>query len=424
MPKADADIYSPNHIPKEAQDEPGKGPRLYSSLLIALSYVLDAQDDPELHHGWRVTAVATAMAQKLMPKQITDVFFAALLHDIGGMGQFSHIVHYPIHHFQGASPEIISHPHLGAFIVKGIPGLESAYEFIADHHEWWDGSGYPSQKAEDEIALGAQLIRITDSVDIAKGFRPGSSPEQAMELAGLLTNVEVGSEVSEAFQSVISQKGFFTKLLDGRKLLSLIHKLESELDLPSFQPYMDVTGAVVSVMARVVDSKHGYMSGHSERVANYSLELARAMDLPHSEIANVRFAALLHDLGKVVVPGSIIDKPGPLSPTEAFQVKHYPMLTMTILRDIAYLPELAEITGHHHERWDGTGYPDGLKGEEIPLLARVLNVADALDAITSLRSYRPARSVAEALQVLQEGSGTQFAPRVVEAARAVWGYTG
>ena len=427
MPGVDfADMYSPHIASKEmaiaGKNAPGGNvPRLFSSLIIALSYLLDAQEDPRLYHGWRVAAVSTAMAKQMLPKQVTDVFFAALLHDVGGMGQFSHMVHYPFRHRQDASPEIIAHPHRGAEIVRAIPGLELAAEFVADHHEHQDGSGYPARKSGDDIPLGAQLIRIADSADIAKTLRPETSPERAIELSEQLADVEVSQEVADAFRSVISKKNFYRELTDETKLLPLIHKLESKLTLPAFRAHSDVTGTVLTVFANVVDAKHGFTSGHSERVETHSLELAKTMNLPHDEITKVRFAALLHDVGKVAVPRSIIDKIGPLTNTELFQIKHYPVLTMAIVGNIAYLSELSWIAGHHHEHWDGTGYPDGLKSEEIPMLSRILAVADAMDAITSARSYRPARSVPEALEILREASGSQFDPRVVDAAHAVWG---
>ena len=419
-----AGMFSPGSAPESKPNSDQKPtevyrPRLFSSLIIALSYVLDVQEDPHLYHGWRVAAVATTMAQQLMEEQVGDVFFASLLHDIGVMGLFSHIVHYPIRHSQEITPEVVAHPHHGAEIVRSIPGLELAAEFVADHHEWWDGNGYPSGKSGEEIPLGAQLIRVADTVDINRRFQPGL-PEQAIELAKLFANIEVSPDVAEAFESVVSQGKFHQELTDETKLLGLIHKIEAGLTLPIFRPCSDVTGTILTIFARIVDSKHGFTSGHSERVAIYAINLAKTLELPHDEITKVRFAGLLHDVGKVSVPASIIDKPGPLDSKELFQIKHYPILTMSIIGDIAYLSELAWTAGHHHEHWDGTGYPDGLLGDEIPLLSRILAVANAMDAITSPRAYRPAKRVDEALVIIRQAAGTQFDPQVVDAAYKVW----
>ncbi len=394
--------------------------RLFGDLIAALSYVLDVQEDPRLYHAWRVAVVAASMAEQIAPAQVSDVFFAALLHDVGAMGNFSHIVHYPTLYSQTSKPEVVSHPQRGKEIIQGIPGLELSAEFVADHHEWWNGSGYPRHKAAEQIPIGAQLIRIADSADMNRRFQPDCSVEQTIRMMGLMARVEVNPDVNEVFRQVISDKEFFRQLVDETSLHVMIQRLESSVTGPVFHPNADTLGTVLTVFARVIDAKHGFTSGHSERVARYAVELARSMELSYSEVVKVRFAGLLHDAGKVAVPRSIIDKPGPLGPSEFMQVKNHPTLTMNILKNIVHLSELAWIAGHHHERWDGTGYPDGLAGEEIPLLSRILAVADAVDAITSPRSYKQEKSASEMLTILHEASGTQFDPQIVDAAHTAW----
>jgi HD-GYP domain-containing protein (c-di-GMP phosphodiesterase class II) len=399
-------------------------PRLFGDLIIALSYILDVQENPNLYHAWRVAAVSGAMAEQLAPGQVTDVFFAALLHDIGAMGRFPHMVHYPTLYSQKANPDVVAHPERGREILSGIPGMELSAGFVADHHEWWSGAGYPARKAGEDIPFGAQVIRLADSAEISKKFRPEASAEQALEEARLMANIEISPEVVEAYRAVISQKEFYRELVDETKLHFLIDKLESGLTLPIFRPNSDVIGTVLTVFARTVDAKHGFTSGHSERVSAYAVDLGKVMELSHHEITKLRFAGLLHDAGKVAVPRSIMDKPGPLGPSEFLWIRHHPILTMDILANIAHLSELAWIAGHHHERWDGGGYPDSLSGEDIPLLSRILAVADAVDAITSLRSYRQTLPITRALEILRQDAGTQFDPHLVEAAHVAWGAPG
>lgn len=394
--------------------------RLFSDLIAALSYVLDVQEDPRLYHAWRVAAVSASMAEQIIPEQTSDVFFAALLHDVGAMGNFSHIVNYPTLYSQKSRPEVVSHPQRGKEIIRGIPGLELSAEFVADHHEWWNGSGYPYRKSADQISIGAQLIRIADSADMNRRFQPDASVEQTIHIMDLMARVEVQPDVTEAFRQVISNGEFYRELVDETRLHVMIQRIETSASSPVFHPSSDVLRTLLTVFARVVDAKHGFTSGHSERVARYAVELARAMNLPHPEVIKISCAGLLHDAGKVAVPRSIIDKPGPLGPNEFDRVKSHPTLTMSIVKNIAHLSELSWIAGHHHERWDGRGYPDGLAGEEIPLLSRVLAVADAVDAITSPRSYKAEKSPAQMLSILHEGSGTQFDPQVVDAAHSAW----
>ena len=395
-------------------------PALFNDLIITMAYILDVQEDPCPYHAWRVGAVSAIMAEQLMPEHATDVFYAGLLHDIGAMGSFSHMMRFPTLNSQKAKPEVVAHPHRGSKIIGSITGMSLAAEFIADHHEWWNGCGYPLRKSEDMISLGAQIIRIADTADLGRKFHSESSPDQAVETARLLENIEISQDVADVFCKVVSREDFFGRLSDDSKLLELVREISTRMTPLRLPRNSDMLGSLLTVAAKMIDSKHCYSSGHSARVAGYAIDLGIALGLTHDEITKIRFAGLLHDAGKVAVRKSIIDKTGPLSPAEFLFVKNHPVLSMEILRDIARLPELAQIALHHHERWDGAGYPNGLKGDEIPLLSRVLAVADSMEAITAQRSYKPARTVREALEILRMASGTQLDPQIVEAAFSIW----
>ncbi|MBP1643639.1 MAG: putative sensor protein [Acidobacteria bacterium] len=156
-------------------------------------------------------------------------------------------------------------------------------------------------------------------------------------------------------------------------------------------------------------------NGHTERVTRATLELAAAMGLPATELPHVRRGALLHDIGKMVVPDRILHKTGALSPEEWEIMRRHPEHARAFLAKIDYLGPALEIPYCHHERWDGEGYPRGLRGEEIPLAARIFAVVDVFDALTSDRPYRAARSRSEALDYIREQSGRHFDPAVVSA---------
>lgn len=395
-------------------------PKLYNDLIVTLSYIIDVQEDPRLYHGWRVAAVAACMAEKELPEYASDVFLAGLLHDIGVIGNFAHIVRYPTLKTQMSKPEVVAHAHKSASILRSVPGMELAADYAADHHEWWNGIGYPNRKYEDEISLGAQFIRMADSADLSRLFKQGESPKNAVEYAKFISGSEVAPGVARAFQSVAADEKLFEELCDEEGLFALVQGLESQLPKPRLKPDSNTIAKILTLFAKTIDNKHTSTAGHSERVSVYSAEIARTMGLPHNEVTKLRFAGLLHDAGKVAVRKSIIDKTGPLSSSEFWFVKNHSQLTMDILRNITHLSEVSWIAGHHHERWDGRGYPDGLAGEDIPLLSRILAVADAADAIMSARPYKPARSLEDALNVLSESSGSQFDPQVVEAARETW----
>jgi putative nucleotidyltransferase with HDIG domain len=171
--------------------------------------------------------------------------------------------------------------------------------------------------------------------------------------------------------------------------------------------------ATVLALANAVEARDAYTGKHAQRVAAYGLRIAHAAGVEVDP--EVEFGFLLHDIGKVAVPDAILFKPGPLTPEErALMIKH-PQIGSEILRHIDFLDDAKVVVLHHHERWDGQGYPDGLAGEEIPLQARVFAVADTLDALTTDRPYRPACGWAEARQAIRAEAGAQFDPAIVAA---------
>jgi ribonuclease P protein subunit RPR2 len=150
-------------------------------------------------------------------------------------------------------------------------------------------------------------------------------------------------------------------------------------------------------------------------VAAYGLVLAESLELPLATTPEVEFGFLLHDIGKVAIPDAILYKPDSLTEKERALMEQHPVIGAEIVSGIEFLGEATHIVRYHHERWDGTGYPDRLGAEEIPLSARVFSVADVLDALTTDRPYRPASALGVAREMILAASGTQFDPEVIEA---------
>ena len=173
--------------------------------------------------------------------------------------------------------------------------------------------------------------------------------------------------------------------------------------------------ATIEGWSRAMDFRDRETEGHTLRVTGLTVEVARRLGLPEKDIVHVRRGALLHDMGKLAVPDSILLKPGKLTEEEWEVMRQHPSYAYEMLSHIAYLRPALDIPHCHHERWDGTGYPRGLKGEEIPLAARIFAVADVWDALTNDRPYRPAWSQEQALAYIKEQAGRQFDPQVVQA---------
>ncbi len=212
---------------------------------------------------------------------------------------------------------------------------------------------------------------------------------------GLLTRIEEEQEIRE----------FHDIAKDFNAMVKTLQSILKEMDRNFV--------AGIESLSKAIEFRDKYTGGHSQRVAKYAVLIATQMELDNKEVERIRIAGLLHDIGKIGVPGVILNKPGPLTPEEWQRIKRHPLIAVDILSGGPFKDLIPHIRSHH-ERFDGKGYPDGLKGEEITLMAQILGVADAFDSMTSNRIYRPKVSLEEAKQELQKNRGTQFSPRVVD----------
>ncbi|GAV22827.1 HD-GYP domain-containing protein [Carboxydothermus pertinax] len=196
---------------------------------------------------------------------------------------------------------------------------------------------------------------------------------------------------------------FFIPLLIAR----YVFKLYSDLR----ESYLSTIRALVAAL----EAKDPYTRGHSERVSDLSVEIAREMGMKPEELENIRFMALLHDVGKIGILDTVLNKKGTLDPEEKDLIQEHPVLGSKIVEEIPFLKQCAGMVRHHHERFDGTGYPDKISGEKIPLGARIIAVADTYDAMTSNRPYRPALTKEQAKREIEQNAGCQHDPQVVKA---------
>ena len=193
-----------------------------------------------------------------------------------------------------------------------------------------------------------------------------------------------------------------------------INELRSEVE----DAYSETLDAFVSAL----DLRDTETHGHSTRVAELSMRIGELLGIhPGSEWLDLKHGAMLHDVGKIGVPDAILRKRGPLNEEEWESIRQHPAHGYQMLKNVRFLAGAAELVRCHHERYDGTGYPRGLRGEAIPLAARIFAVADTFDAITSVRPYKPARSVADACHEIEAHRGTQFDPRAVDALLLLYG---
>ncbi|HJQ34072.1 MAG TPA: HD domain-containing phosphohydrolase [Pyrinomonadaceae bacterium] len=201
-------------------------------------------------------------------------------------------------------------------------------------------------------------------------------------------------------------------------LEEMVARRTEELD-GALRSLADAYRTTLKALTSALEARDSETHGHSERVVNFSLRLGRELSLDEEQMRSLEFGSLLHDIGKIGVPDAILRKPARLNEGEWVKMREHPLHGQKILRGIEFLEGASRVVAQHHERWDGSGYPLGLKGEEIDLNARIFAVADAFDAITSDRVYRAGRSYEEALAELEAYRGRQFDPEVVAAFRSV-----
>jgi putative two-component system response regulator len=236
---------------------------------------------------------------------------------------------------------------------------------------------------------------------------------------------ETEIEIFKAGAMDYIQKPFLAEVVIRRigrilELYHLKHSLQNEVDKKteelreSNRKVRHLSEQMMLTLANTVDAKDKYTRGHSVRVASYTKEIARRMGKQKTELDRFYYIGLLHDIGKIGISDAIINKPGKLTDEEYDIIKTHPAIGAEILKDMTEIPDAAIGAHWHHERFDGRGYPDGLKGEEIPEYARIIGVADAYDAMSSKRSYRDVMSQKVVRDEIEKGKGSQFDPQIAD----------
>ncbi len=201
------------------------------------------------------------------------------------------------------------------------------------------------------------------------------------------------------------------------RMLSILGD-QAAVAIENIQLYNDLKEmylGTIQTLAQAIDEKDPYSKGHTKRVAEYAVQIAKKMNLPQKLVRNIEYAALIHDIGKIGIKDSVLNKPARLSDAEYETIKKHPRIGERILAPVEFLTNVAPLVLYHHEHYDGNGYMEGLKGEEIPVGARILNAADSYEAMTSNRPYSKGMSKEKAIEELKDKSGSQFDPAVINA---------
>ncbi|CAN5849417.1 HD domain-containing protein [soil metagenome] len=432
-----------------------------AELIGSLSYALDITEGQPPGHCARSCLIGMRLARALgMPdEELWQVYYTCLLKDLGCSsnaaricelyltddlsfkrdfkwvdGSLPEVVRFALGHTalvrglverfttilsslrtsESAAQELIeTRCHRGASIARRLRFDERVASGIHSLDEHWDGKGRPEQLAADAIPIYARIALLAQVVDV---FQSAQGPAAALAEARARRGTWFDPALVDALLAIGVDDPLWEALGSADLDAAVFAEEPAAFSVVVDEDYLD---EIAAAFGEVVDSKSPFTSGHSARVALYTDLVAREMGLPSERRRWLHRGALLHDVGKLGVSNTILDKPGKLDEAEWVAMRQHSVYTEEILARISPFAELAVIAGAHHERLDGKGYPRGVGSDQITLETRIITVADIFDALTASRPYRGAIPVPRALEIMAEMVGSAIDPGCFAALQRV-----
>ncbi|MGC4053026.1 MAG: HD domain-containing phosphohydrolase [Paludibaculum sp.] len=432
-------------MPTTVQQRRSRAVRL-SDLVSALSYALDLTEGQPLGHAQRTCVLGIRLAQAIgMPQEEqADLYYALLLKDSGCSSNAARMYQilgsdeirakhdvklidwrslnwsslvYSLRHVRVGRPTwermlAISHVawqrhrqqkevveircERGAGIARKMGFPERTAEAIRSLDEHWDGGGYPQGLRGEAIPLAGRIISLAQTLEV---FHRHSGMPDALHVARMRSGRWFDPELVRAAHAIAQQDSLDNELTYATQTVARLSPASGAA--AAGKERIDV---ICDAFADVVDAKSPYTSEHSRRVTDTAVRMAEHMQLDKSAVTLIRRAALLHDLGKLSVPNSILEKPVALTAEEWAVIRRHPFHSEAILKRIQGFEQIAVVAGSHHERLDGTGYFRGTYADKMSLAARILAVADVFDALSAKRPYREALPLNEVFSMMQRES--------------------
>ncbi|WP_375451346.1 HD-GYP domain-containing protein [uncultured Devosia sp.] len=428
-----------------------------SEVVGALSFALDITEGQPVGHSLRCCWIGMhiGMQMRLSPAELSDLYYTLLLKDIGcssnaaricklyltddldfkrgfksvddslpqilrfvlantgtrsGLAdRFRAMINIARNGGEIARELIETRCQRGADIARQMRFSAQVQRGILDLDEHWSGKGQPLGLIGETISLYARIALLAQVIDI---FHTQAGRSAAIAEIKLRTGIWFDPHLVAMFEATSQKPGFWSTLHAPTLSAAVVALEPAALARHVDEDYLD---DIAAGFAQVIDAKSPFTSGHSDRVALFSDMIAEGLGVTPQRRRWLKRAALLHDIGKLGVSNSVLDKPGPLDVDEWAAVKQHPAMGEAILSRIAVFRDMATIAGTHHERLDGKGYPRGIAGMALGLETRIVTTADIFDALTADRPYRGPMPVSKALEIMEEGRGLSLDPACLDA---------
>lgn len=396
--------------------------KILLELVSLLSKILDLSKDGNLAHGLRVADLSQAIAKQINIGNPAQLNIAGLLHDIGGMNLKRHVLYHALDSFQDM--EARNHASYGAEILQSFYPFHFLVGWVADHHERYDGTGFPAGKSQYEISSEAGILHLADLLDIF--FRQNKAV--TLKEIRIFLNQQSGSSVSpvvvEGAKRLFStpESLVFLKESDPRECCG--QGMVDFLAEINFISVPELISQLLWLTAQVADSKVETGGFHSNRVAFYCHRIAKAFHSHDVDPLQALWAGLLHDVGICATPKEELNGDRGHPATASFLYRQHPRVSANLVAEVKVLRHFAPVLLSHHEHWDGTGFPAGLKGKEIPLLSQIIHICEQYDMLSRVLVEGIQGNHQYAIDELENGRDQLFSSDLLDRAIPVlqtWG---
>ena len=395
----------------------------FDNIMLSLATVMDQYGGENLSHAKHVAIIATALSEIVMPDKRDIVFYSSLLHDIGALVFGKHVLlNFPSKEKQKKDLDILNHPVVSAEIISMICAIKDASDYVINHHECYDGSGYPKNLSGNNIPLGAQLIHIADLIDHYMYNEKNNFNNLHSQLSSWKGHEFKPDLLNAVLDLTNGKRQLLGKIYDknnGNEIFSDVMKSVKPYWVDSKYFSQNLVRLISYLFGRITDTKCWQVTqDHSVHVSFLSEKIATTLGLPDLEIEKIKSAAFLQGVWKIFLQNDVLKK-GHFTTSEKHILLPYLSLAREFLNNIEVFNDIASIVNSFFERYDGTGYPFGLSGEDIPIGSRILSVADTIANMPlGLQNQIPEGRENIIIQ-LERCAGTQFDPKVVVAAVAI-----